>query len=101
MDDKWGMTHAEKGAYSDLVDYQFKHDRFTIEEAKKVIGHRFNRLWPALLKILDCVDDRYFIPWVDDSIYETMERKAKFSERATDSWKRRKQIGDVKKRLRL
>jgi len=60
-----GMTDSEIGAYTKIKHMQFRLGSFTEKEARKTIGKRFDRVWPALKMCMAKDGAVYYIPWIE------------------------------------
>lgn len=82
--DKSHMNRLERGAYHDLLDFQKKVGKFTMEQARKVLSKDFDETWGAIEIILTVEGNLFFIEWLENSI----ERDKKFSKSQSDRGKK-------------
>lgn len=63
-----GMTLEEKGAYLELLILQFNKGAFTIEQAKRALGEKFQNLWPHIIDKFSEVSGSYHNPRLKEEI---------------------------------
>lgn len=70
------MNRLERGCYFDFIQAQKKFGPLTMPVIQKILGKDFSECWPALKICLTCVEDMFFISWLQNSI----EKRQKYSE---------------------
>jgi hypothetical protein len=70
------MTHLEKGCYMDLLMLQFNRGKFTLAQAKHMLGSSFELAWPNLVEKFIYEDGFYW----NERLNQEKEKRAKFTE---------------------
>lgn len=81
------MNRLERGAYFDLIQAQRKYGFFTTDQIKKVLGHDFEIVWPALEVVLTKTDTGLLhIEWVTNSSIKRNEYTERQRKRKQEYW---------------
>jgi uncharacterized protein YdaU (DUF1376 family) len=75
------LTHEQKGCYMDLLILQFNQGKFTLAQAKQVIGICFTVAWPMLQQKFKS-DGTFF--W-NDRLNKEIEKRQKFTKSRRDN----------------
>ena len=93
------MNRLERGCYLDIIHFQKKFGRFTMEQARKILGKDFEECWESVELVLSKEDGRFFIGWVDESISKRKVYAEKQRKRIQEYWdkkkKSRKNVGNT------
>ena len=64
------LNRVERGCYFDLIQAQRKFGRMSLDVIKRVLGKDFDTCWDNLKICLSCVEDMYFIDWLENSVFK-------------------------------
>ena len=88
-----GMTIEQKGAYMELLIFQFNNGPFTEAQAQQVLSICFTSVWQVVSKKFTKVDSLYFNIRLRDEI----DKRRKFSESRRNNAKGNKSTSKAKK----
>ena len=67
------MNRLERGCYFDFLQAQRKFGRMQESLIRKILGKDFETCWESLKICLTCVEDMYFIEWLENSTNKRKE----------------------------
>jgi hypothetical protein len=70
------MSRLERGCYFDLIQFQRKAGRMTLDQIQTVLGKDFESCWKNVQICLSYDNHMYFIEWVEEST----KKRNKYSE---------------------